>query len=102
MLYTCEDIFAIFQGSLTGNQLGFGRMWHAVKLAATLEDMTWEEILQWQLDGTGWGLLAQLDRFAETLGDIGPGELALLVVSANLGQISEPRSEWSRAATSIC
>jgi hypothetical protein len=81
MLYTCEDIFAIFQGSLTGNQLGFGRMWHAVKLAATLEDMTWEEILQWQLDGTGWGLLAQLDRFAETLGDIGPGELALLVVS---------------------
>ena len=89
MLYTCEDIFAIFQGSLTGQTLGFGRMWHAVKLAATLEDMTWEEILQWQLDGTGWGLLVQLDRFAETLGDIGPGELVDLVMSgdASVGDI---------------
>ncbi len=89
MLYTCEDIFAMFQGSLTGHNLGFGRMWHAVKLAATLEDMTWEEILQWHLDGTGWGLLAQLDRLAETLGDVGPGELALLVVSgdASVGDI---------------
>ena len=89
MLYTCEDIFAIFQGSLTGQTLGFGRMWHAVKLAATLEDMTWEEILQWQLDGTGWGLLVQLDRFAEALGDIGPGELVDLVLSgdASVGDI---------------
>jgi len=84
MLYSCEDIFAMFQGSLTGHNLGFGRMWHAVKMAATLEDMTWEEILQWQLDGTGWGALVQLDRFAETLGDIGPGELADLVMSGEV------------------
>ena len=82
-LYTCEDIFAMFQGSLTGHNLGFGRMWHAVKLAGTLEDMTWEEILQWHLDGNGWGLLAQLDRFAKALGDVGPGELAGLVLSGD-------------------
>lgn len=88
-LYTCEDIFAIFQGSLTGHNLGFGRMWHAYKLAATLEDMTWEEILQWHLDGTGWGTLVQLDRFAEALGDIGPGELVDMVLSgeASVGDI---------------
>jgi len=88
-LYTCEDIFAIFRGSLTGQTLGFGRLWHAVRLAATLEDMTWEEVLQWKLDGTGWGALVQLDRFAETLGDIGPGELVDLVVSgdASVGDI---------------
>ena len=81
--YTCEEIFAIFQGSLTGHNLGFGRMWHAYKLAATLEDMTWEEILQWHLDGGGWGLLVQLDRFAETLGDVGPGELVDMVLAGD-------------------
>jgi len=88
-LYTCEDVFAIFQGSLTGHNLGFGRMWHAYKLAATLEDMTWEEILQWHLDGTGWGALVQLDRFAEALGDIGPGELVDMVLAgeASVGEI---------------
>lgn len=88
-LYTCEDIFAIFQGSLTGSTLGFGRMWHAVRLAATLEDMTWEEILQWHLDQGGWGALVQLDRFAEAIGDIGPGELVDLVLSgeASVGDI---------------
>ena len=64
-------------------------MWHAVKLAATLEDMTWEEILQWHLDGTGWGGLVQLDRFAEALGDIGPGELVEMVLAgeASVGEI---------------
>jgi len=88
-LYTCEDIFAIFQGSLTGNTLGFGRMWHAYNLALTMEDLTWEEILQWQLDGTGWGLLTQLDRFSETLTDIGLRELFDMVVSgqATVGDI---------------
>jgi hypothetical protein len=88
-LYTCEDIFAIFQGSLTGNNLGFGRMWHAYNLALTMEDLTWEEILQWQLDGSGWGLLTQLDRFSETLTDIGLRELFDMVVSgqATVGDI---------------
>ena len=87
--YTCEDIFAIFQGSLTGHNLGFGRMWHAYNLAAKLEDMTWEEILQWHLDQGGWGGLVQLDRFAETLGDVGPGELVDMVLSgeATVGEL---------------
>jgi hypothetical protein len=87
--YTCEEILAIFEGSLTGHNLGFGRMWHAYNLAATLEDMTWEEILQWHLDGGGWGALVQLDRFAEALGDVGPGELVDMVLSgeATVGEI---------------
>jgi len=88
-LYTCEDIFALFEGSLTGHNLGFGRMWHAYQLALTMEDLTWEEILQWQLDGTGWGQLVQLDRFAKTLGDAGLAELYDMVVSgeASVGEI---------------
>jgi hypothetical protein len=88
-LYTCEDIFDIFQGAWTGNTLGFGRMWHAYNLALTMEDLTWEEILQWQLDGSGWGLLVQLDRYAETLGDVGLAELYDMVVSgeASVGDI---------------
>lgn len=88
-LYTCEDIFGIFQGAWTGNTLGFGRMWHAYNLALTMEDLTWEEILQWQLDGSGWGLLVQLDRYAETLGDVGLAELYDMVVSgeASVGDI---------------
>jgi hypothetical protein len=80
-LYTCEDIFAIFTGELTGSQVGFGRLWHAYQLALTMEDLTWEEIRDWHLDGNGWGLLVQLDRFAETLGDVGLGELVDMVLS---------------------
>jgi hypothetical protein len=54
-----------------------------------MEDLTWEEILQWQLDGSGWGLLVQLDRYAETLGDVGLAELYDMVVSgeASVGDI---------------
>ncbi|HEX9674549.1 MAG TPA: PKD domain-containing protein [Anaerolineales bacterium] len=80
-LYTCEDIFDIFTGGLTGSQVGFGRMWHAYQLAQTMEDLTWEEIRDWQLDGNGWGLLVQLDRFAETLGDVGLSELVGMVLN---------------------
>ncbi|MFQ5923102.1 MAG: hypothetical protein ACE5M4_09685, partial [Anaerolineales bacterium] len=46
-LYTCEDIFDIFRGGLTGSQVGFGRLWHAYKLAQTIQDLTWEEIRDW-------------------------------------------------------
>ena len=80
-LYTCEDIFDIFTGGLTGSQVGFGRLWHAYQLAQTMEDLTWEEIRDWQLDGNGWGLLVQLDRFAGTLGDVGLGELVDMVLN---------------------
>jgi DNA-binding transcriptional MerR regulator len=88
-LYTCEDIFGIKGGDLTGQVLGYGRLWHAYKLAQTMEDLTWEEILQWKLDGTGWGLLTQLDRVSETLTDVGLRELFDIVVSgeASVGEI---------------
>jgi len=80
-LYTCEDIIAIFTGDLTGSQFGFGRLWHAYRLALTMEDLTWEEIREWHLDGNGWGLLVQLDRFTETLGDVGLRDLMGMVLS---------------------
>jgi DNA-binding transcriptional MerR regulator len=88
-LYTCDDIFSIFRGALTGNTLGFGRMWHAVQLAQTMPDLTWEEILQWQLDGSGWGLLLQLDRFSKALDEVGLRELFDMVVAgdATVGEV---------------
>ena len=77
--YTCEDIFGMFRGSLTGSQLGFGRLWHAYMLAATIQDLTWEEIRDWQLDGNGWGGLVQLNRFADLLEEHGIRDLIGLV-----------------------
>ncbi len=88
-LYTCEDIFNFFTGGLTGGQLGFGRMWHAYHLTQSLEDLTWEEILDWHLEGNGWGLLVQLDRFSEELTDIDLSELMTMVLEgeASMGDI---------------
>lgn len=79
-LYSCEDIFGIFTGDLTGSQLGFGRMWHAYQMALTIEELTWEEILDWHLEGSGWGLLVQLDRFAEEVSEIGVRDLVTRVL----------------------
>jgi PKD repeat protein len=79
--YSCEDIYYMFLGGLTGRQTGFGRLWHAYQLALTIEDLTWEQIRDWHLDGTGWGLLVQLNRYAETLEDVGIVELMDLVLS---------------------
>jgi len=79
-LYTCEDIFGMFLGDLTGSQLGFGRLWHAYKLAETIQDLTWEEIRDWHLDGNGWGGLVQLNRFANLLEEHGIRDLVGLVV----------------------
>ena len=79
-LYSCEDIFGMFLGDLTGSQLGFGRLWHAYKLAETIQDLTWEEIRDWHLDGNGWGGLVQLNRFADLLGEHGIRDLVGLVV----------------------
>ena len=80
-LYTCEDIYGFFTGGLTGSQLGFGQMKHAYTLALTIPDLTWEEILDWKLDGNGWGRLVQLDRMADSLGDVGIAELIARVTS---------------------
>jgi hypothetical protein len=76
-------------GGLTGQQTGFGRLWHAYKLALTIEDLTWEQIRDWHLDGTGWGLLVQLNRFAEAVEDVGIGDLMHRVLGGEntVGQI---------------
>jgi len=79
--YKCEDIYYIFLGGLTGRQTGFGRLWRAYKLALTIEDLTWEQIRDWHLDGTGWGLLVKLNRYAEALESVGIVDLMDLVLS---------------------
>ncbi len=81
--YTCEDIFNIFEGSLTGNHTGFGRLWHAYQLTQTIPDLTWEEMRDWGLDSSGWGAITQLNRFADTLTDFGIRELFDLVVNGD-------------------
>lgn len=83
-LYTCEDILDYFTGALTGGQLGFGRMWHAYNLTQTLQDLTWEEILDWHLEGNGWGLLLQLNRFSEALGDVDLRDLMTMVLDGEI------------------
>ncbi|NOQ39614.1 MAG: PKD domain-containing protein [Anaerolineales bacterium] len=80
-LYSCEDIYDMFNGSLTGDQLGFGRMWKAYNLAQTMEELTWEEIRDWHLDAGGWGALLQLDRFSDLLEEHSIGDLMALVMS---------------------
>jgi hypothetical protein len=82
-LYTCEDIYAIFDNPEDENNIGFGRMWMAYRLALSMEELSWEDILAWHLDQSGWGSLLQLDRFAELLGDHSLTELMGLVVSGD-------------------
>ncbi|MBM3121042.1 MAG: PKD domain-containing protein [Chloroflexi bacterium] len=88
-LYTCEDIYDYFTGGLTGSQLGFGIMRHAYTLATTIPDLTWEQILDWKLEGSGWGQLVQLDRIAQALGEVGLVELIERVATGenSLGDI---------------
>jgi hypothetical protein len=88
-LYTCEEIFDMFSGSLTGDQIGFGRLMHAYKLAEQLGELTWEEIRDWRLEGIGWGLVTQLDRYADALEEIGLPELMDMVRNGEytVGQI---------------
>ncbi|HUS84216.1 MAG TPA: PKD domain-containing protein, partial [Anaerolineales bacterium] len=81
--YTCEDIFNIFEGALLGNHVGFGRLWHAYQLTQTIPDLTWEEIRDWKLDGSSWGALTQLNRFADTLDEFGIRNLFDLVVNGD-------------------
>lgn len=79
--YTCEDIYAWFTGPEGEPNLGFGRMWHAIQLAEVLPELTWEEILQWQLDQSGWGTLLQIDRYASALADVSTADWVRLVLS---------------------
>jgi hypothetical protein len=78
--YTCEDIYNFFRGDLTGSQLGFGRMWQAYRKAEVIKDLSWEVILDWKLNTSSWGALNQLNRVAETVGDVEIGYLVDLVV----------------------
>lgn len=83
--YTCEQIYAIFRGSINGGkQLGFGRMWHAYKMATVIKDLSWEAIRDWKLEASSWGLLNQLNRFAESVDEVGIGDLVSRVVKGEI------------------
>jgi hypothetical protein len=88
-LYTCEDIYGIFEGDPEGSNTGFGQMWKAYNLTLTMEELTWEDILDWKLNQSGWGILLQLDRFADLLEDHDLPELMGLAMSEeySLGDI---------------
>ncbi len=80
-LYTCDDIYGIFDNEGEENNIGFGRMWKAYNLALTMEELFWEDILAWHLDESGWGTLLQLDRFADLLEEHSLPDLMALVMS---------------------
>ncbi|MCJ7718067.1 MAG: PKD domain-containing protein, partial [Anaerolineales bacterium] len=80
-LYTCEEIYEIFDGTPDDSQVGFGRMWKAYNLALSMEELTWEDIFAWHLDVGGWGALLQLDRFSELLETHSLPDLMGLVMS---------------------
>jgi len=80
-LYTCDDVYSIFDNESDENNLGFGRMWKAYNLAESMEELSWEDILDWHLNEGGWGALLQLDRFADLLEEHDLPELMGLVMS---------------------
>jgi hypothetical protein len=88
-IYTCGDIFDMFNGTTFGYQVGFGRMWHAFQLSMIIDDLTWEEIRDWHLDFGAWGALTQLNRFAALLDSYGIRDLMDLIISGEhtLGEV---------------
>lgn len=82
--YDCNAIYAIFRGTTNGGAtIGFGRLWHAYKMATVIPDLTWEEIRDWKLEGNSWGLLNQISRFVETVDGVGIKDLMDLVLSGD-------------------
>jgi len=72
-VYTCEYILDIFNDGTDTyfGHVGFGRLWHAYQLNQVIDELTWEEIRDWQLDGWGgWGSLLQLNRFADAIVEV--------------------------------
>ena len=88
-LYSCEDIFNFFTGGLfegvTGEGHRFGILWRAYNLAVMMPELTWEQIVDWKMNVGGWGLLMQLQRAAESLGE---GVLLQLYELATSGEHS--------------
>lgn len=72
-LYSCEDIFNFFTGGLfeglTGEGHRFGILWRAYNLATMMPELTWEQIVDWKMNVGGWGLLMQLQRAGDALGE---------------------------------
>jgi hypothetical protein len=79
--YSCEDIFNFFQGEEGGLHHSFGVLWRAYQMTQVIDELTWEDILDWHLEGSGWGVLQQLDRFSEALDEVGIVELYERVMS---------------------
>jgi hypothetical protein len=79
--YNCEDIFNFFQDEEGGLHHSFGLLWRAYQMTQIIDELTWEDILDWHLEGSGWGTLQQLNRFAESLDEVSITELYELVMN---------------------
>jgi hypothetical protein len=89
--YSCEDIFNFFQGEDGGLHHSFGLLWRAYQMTQIIDELTWEDIVDWHLEGSGWGVLQQLDRFSEALDDVSIVELYDRIMSGE-NTIGEIRS----------
>jgi hypothetical protein len=79
--YTCEEIFNFFQEEEDGLHHSFGVLWRAYQMTQVIDELTWEDILDWHLEGSSWGVLQQLDRFSQALEDVGITDLYERVMS---------------------
>jgi hypothetical protein len=79
--YNCENIFNFFQEEEGGLHHSFGVLWRAYQMTQVIDELTWEDILDWHLEGSGWGVLQQLDRFSEALDEVSIADLYERVMS---------------------
>lgn len=79
--YNCENIFNFFQGEEGGLHHSFGLLWRAYQMTQIIDELTWEDILDWHLQGSGWGGLQQLNRLAASLEEVSITELYQGVMS---------------------
>jgi hypothetical protein len=79
--YECEDIFNFFSEDEGSGGHRFGLLQHAYHMTQIIDELTWEDIVDWHLEGSGWGVLQQLNKFAGALDQVGITDLVDRVVN---------------------
>jgi len=73
--YECEDIFNFFSEDEGSGGHRFGLLQHAYHMTQIIDELTWEDIVDWHLEGSGWGVLQQLNKLAGALDQVGITDL---------------------------
>jgi len=81
-VYSCEDIFNFFQSEEGNDGHRFGLLQRAYQMTQIIDELTWEDILDWHLEGSGWGVLQQLNKFAGALEEVGVADLVDKVLNS--------------------